>query len=191
MTFREILAGRKQNILQRWFEIILDTYPADAAQFLNNQKDRFANPVGATISEGMGRILFELFQEKVDQDRISPHLDSIVRIRAVQQYTPSQALGFILLLKKVVREVLGKDGLLQGQSDALAELDSDIDSLTLLAFNLYMHCREKLYEIRANEVKRSTHNLLRMARLITEEEESAPDAHVTDFIKLQGKEAAQ
>lgn len=191
MTFRALLADRQKIILERWLEAILETYPADTTKFLKTQKDRFANPVGATFSEGMGHVLAELFQETVIQDKILPHLDNIVRIRAVQQFTPSQALGFIFLLKKIIRETLGEEGMRQATAEALADIDSDIDSLAMLAFNIYMECREKIYEIRANEVKRSTFQLLKMANLVTEDQEPVPDEPETQFIKIQGKEAAK
>lgn len=191
MTFRVSLADRKNAILQRWFDTILDTYPADTARFLKNKKDRFANPVGATFLEGMDHVLEELFQETVDRDRVIPHLDSIVRIRAVQQFTPSQALGFIFLLKKIIREILDEEGKQQAPVEPLTDLDSDIDSLAMLAFNIYMECREKIYEIRANEVKRSTYKLLKMANLVTEDQEPVADIQETEFIKIKGKEAAQ
>ncbi len=59
-------------------------------------------------------------------------LDDIVRIRAVQQFSASDALGFIFLLKKSLRESIPekmmKDQHLVGE---LLKLESRVDSLAL------------------------------------------------------------
>jgi hypothetical protein len=40
--------------------------------------------------------------------------------------------------------------------------------MALLAFDLYMRCREKMYEIRANEAKNQVSALLRKKGLLSE-----------------------
>jgi hypothetical protein len=49
----EFLVSNKTAILERWFELTVATYPADSRKFLNSKGNRFANPVGASISEGL------------------------------------------------------------------------------------------------------------------------------------------
>ncbi|HCZ11545.1 MAG TPA: hypothetical protein DHV16_04680, partial [Nitrospiraceae bacterium] len=94
MSFTELLSEKKPAILKKWFDSILDTYPSETADFLKKQKDRFANPVGSTIYGGMDSLLNSLLSND-DADTISKYLDDIVRIRAVQDFTPSQSLAFI------------------------------------------------------------------------------------------------
>jgi len=103
MSFTELLSEKKPAILKKWFDSILDTYPSETADFLKKQKDRFANPVGSTIYGGMDSLLNSLLSND-DADTISKYLDDIVRIRAVQDFTPSQSLAFIFRLKDAVRE---------------------------------------------------------------------------------------
>ena len=87
-------------------------------------------------------------------------LDGIVRIRAVQELSPSRALEFIFLLKRAVREALGDDT----RAD-LTDLDAAIDRLALAAFDLYTQCKEKVHELRRNEIRRNASGLLeRMQR---------------------------
>jgi hypothetical protein len=43
----------------------------------------------------------------------------------------------------------------------LAELDGEIDRLALVAFDVYARCREILFNIRVDEVKRHVSGLLR------------------------------
>lgn len=180
MNLKNLLSERKSAILKRWFEMILETYPADTSNFLKNQKNPFTNPVGHTIFQGIEELFNELLNG-IDSDPDSfktPFLDNIIRIRAVQDFTPSQAIAFVLLLKKVIREELKNDptlNLLQGNSgrengiiEELLALESKIDDLALLSFDIYMKCREKIYELKANEVKNMTFRLLQRANLVCE-----------------------
>ena len=98
-------------------------------------------------------------------------LDNIIRIRAVQGFTPSQSTAFTIFLKKVIREEL-KDEIKEDQLyNDLAALEARIDKMALLSFDIYMKCRETLYEIKANEVKNMTFNLLRRANMLSEVQE--------------------
>jgi hypothetical protein len=83
-----------------------------------------------------------------------PVLDGIVRIRAVQDFTAGQAVAFIFLLKRVIREELKGEVRVQPGGDGLAAVEERIDEMALLAFDLFMKCRERIYEIRVNEAKR-------------------------------------
>jgi len=142
--------------------------------FLKKQKDRFANPVGYTISQGIEGLFEELLQG-MDSGKVSSFLDNIVRVRAVQDFPPSQAMAFIFLLKKVIKEELKSEIRENGLAEELLIFESKIDALALLSFDIYMKCREKIYEIRVKEVKNSVHMLLRKANLICEIPEQEPD----------------
>ncbi|NIR14663.1 MAG: hypothetical protein GWN86_12250, partial [Desulfobacterales bacterium] len=61
-----------------------------------------------TISKALENIYKELLKG-VDREGVSPFLDRIIRIRAVQDFSPSQAIAFVFLLKRVIREVLDKE----------------------------------------------------------------------------------
>ena len=58
-----------------------------------------------------------------------------------------------MIIKDIVRAALKKEGLRVGDSTELLDLESKIDSLTLITFDNFMRCREKLYELRAIELK--------------------------------------
>ncbi|MFC2041347.1 RsbRD N-terminal domain-containing protein [Chloroflexota bacterium] len=146
------LIQKKSAILEKWLQMIMDTYPADAAVFFKRDKDRFTNPVGYTISREIKNLYEELLHD-MNTDRLDTCLDSIIRIRSVQDFPPSQAIAFIFLLKKAVREELA--GELDG-SQTLKELlkfESKIDKVVLLALDTYTRCRDKVFEIRIKEVK--------------------------------------
>lgn len=172
---RDALAARKNAIIQAWLARTLQTYPEHTRRFLSQERDPFRNPVGSTLKDALP-VLFDAVLEGMDTAQVIPALDSIVRIRAVQDFTPSQAVAFLFLLKQVVREALHRPphpalspaggGEEKGEGVALmgglAVVEGRIDEMALLAFDLFMKCRERIYEIKANEAKRKIYVLERM-----------------------------
>jgi hypothetical protein len=182
ITLESLLSQKKSAIVKKWFNAILETYPAETAKFLSSQKDQFANPVGSTVSHEIENIFQELLQAQgFDREKVSPFLDKIIRIRAIQEFSPSQAVAFVFFLKKVIREVLAFDIQKNQLSEELLALEARIDDLALLSFDIYMKCREKLYELKANDVINGTYLLLKRARLICETPEPGSD-HKDDHI---------
>lgn len=160
MKLLSLLAERKTSLTERWLQRLFESYAPQTAIFLKKEKDHFDNPVGSQTSQGLARILATLAQE-LDRDQIVAALDEVIRIRALQNFTPSQALAFIFLLKNVIREELApelKDGQL---SQELQEVESRIDGMALLSFDVYTQRREKLYEIRVTEVRNRVSGFLR------------------------------
>jgi len=164
MSLREILFAKRSNIIGQWFDEILSSYPSDTAKFLKSQKDPFNNPVGSTIKQGIEG-LFDQLMENLPIYEMSPFLDNIIRIRAVQDFTPSQAVSFIFGLKDVLRKELGEE-IKNGLSQEYMDIEKRIDDLALLSFDLFMQCREKIYDLKAKEVKDMTFRLLERAKII-------------------------
>jgi len=174
MAFEKFLAQQKTTILKKWFQLVLETYPPETARLLKHEPNQFANPVGHTTFHGMEGLLDELLLEG-GPERLTPFLDKIIRIRAIQDFSASRAVGFVFFLKKIVREELENEAWKEVVSSGeVTAFETKIDELALLAFNVYMECREKLYEIRINEVKNMSHRLLQRANLIAEIPESKP-----------------
>lgn len=147
--------------MERWFQLILGTYPADTSRFLKQEKDRFTNPVGYTISRETETLYDELLQE-MNPDKLAACLDNIIRIRVVQDFSPSQTIAFIFLLKKAIREELASEIAENRVLEELLKFESKIDKLVLLAFDIYMKCREKVFEIRVSEVKAERERVLKL-----------------------------
>jgi hypothetical protein len=158
----ERLAGRRQAIIEAWLARTVDTYPPQAAQLLREQRDPFRNPVGQVLREGLPALLDILLGEG-DLEAAGPALDRVVRLRAVQDFTPGEAVGFLFLLKAVIREVLGAaGGQAGGPPDPIEGLEDRIDRLVLLGFDRYTACREQMAEIRVREAQRRLFVLERM-----------------------------
>ena len=145
----------------------VQTYAPDTAEFLKSNQDQFANPVGGTTLNGLKGLLDQL-EHGMDHEIITAHLDPIIRIRAAQNFTPSQATAFILSLKKVIRENLTKELRDSSFAAELIAFESKIDQLCLMAFDIYMQCREKIFQISANETRNRTFRAFERAGLISE-----------------------
>jgi len=172
---------RRESVLSQWLEALFGAYAGETASFLKSRSDRFANPVGYTFKTEIGSICEQLFGE-MDREKLLPCVDRIVRIKAVQDFSPSQALDFVFVLKRIVRKELESE-IAQNLISAaeLWELDARIDRLGLLAFEQYVACREKLYEIRMDELHRKTFKLLQRANVIRNLEEETADVDSKDI----------
>ena len=166
MSLKELLQKKRVQIVKKWCDAILHTYPEQSKGFLK-KKDRFGNPVGHTIAEAIESIYDELLQAG-ESDKIPLFLDNILRVRAVQDFCPSKAVGFVFELKRVIREELGSELLHNGLFEEWAAFESKIDGLALLCFDIYSKCRQKIFDIRLREVKNQSHRLLKMAGLVYE-----------------------
>jgi hypothetical protein len=150
MDLTEALTRKKQEILSLWIERTLNSYAAPG--FFKSAKDPFANPVGSTITAGLTD-LFALLCVGAEVQTFARPLDRVVRIRAVQDFTPAQAVAPFLELKWVVKQVFADDKHLRPLLGKLDALDCTIDQMALAAFDVYTACREQLFHNRIREIK--------------------------------------
>jgi hypothetical protein len=93
---------------------------------VNPASDPFRDPVGHTVREVLPILADVALGERPMKDAIEP-LDRLMRIRAVQEMAPSQAVGFLM------------------RPNA---------SLALMAFDVYLRCREELHTVQIRELRR-------------------------------------
>ncbi len=168
MTLQEVLQKHRKAILGSWFELVVATYPEQTGKFLRSQKDPFANPVGSTLKRELEAIFDSLLERRGPDEKVREFLDRIIRIRAIQDFPPSAALAFVPQLKGVIRQEAGRDIAEHHLGQEVYELDFDLDRLTLLAFDIYMACREQVYQIRANEMRNLFAQVLKKSDLFCE-----------------------
>ena len=166
MTLNSLLLLNKDAILKRWFHLILETYPADTATIMRKDKNQFTNPVGSTISREI-EVLFGKLCEGIHDEKCQASLDSILKIRSVQDFSPSKAVGFIFLLKRAIGETLKNEICKGSVMDEWLKFQSRIDDLALQAFDIYADCREKICEIRVNQAKAEKEMAFRMMERMT------------------------
>ena len=99
MNFKELLSEKKSAILDLWIDEVLSTYQPDTSNFIKKNQNRFANPVGHTVKDGLENIFNALLNE-AGPEEMAMFLDYVIRIRAVQDFTPSQAISFVFTLKR-------------------------------------------------------------------------------------------
>jgi hypothetical protein len=183
MALRERLLEAKAALTRRWFNKILGTYPRDRRVHLAEHSDRFTNPVGhslATATEALVAAVLERSAPEV----MCAHLEEIIKIRSLQEYAPSEAVAFTLLLKDAIREELDASVDDPEVRADLREVDMLIDQLMLFAFDIYTKCREQMYELRVNEIKRQVAGVLRREGLCIDDPGPVPDVAVAGVRRL-------
>ncbi len=155
-----LIAARRSAVLGLWWEMVLAGYPTDTRSFLVREKDRFQNPVGATLRSGLEDALDGLLAGAGEAE-LGQAVQGIVRVRAVQDISDRDALAFVFAVKQAARAALGEDAETERGRRELDELGTAVDRLALVAFACYVRCREEIFSIRTRELQRRTASLLR------------------------------
>ncbi len=176
MGLKELLHNSNKSIIKKWQEAIFHFYPADSVRFLTSVSNQFDNPVGYSIREHTEKLYNELIAEgDISAEKFGPILDEILRIMAIQDFKPSGALRYLYILKEIIARELKEAA--EPANDfhyELIKLYGRIDEITLIAFDIYSKCREKLFEIKVDTAKNQVSGLLRRSDLICEVPEWQP-----------------
>ena len=156
MDLAEGFRNHREKIVNKWVEYTLSTYLSSG--FFIKENDKFANPVGGNIREALGR-LFLLLVKGADPKEFLPPLEQIISIRAVQEFTPSQAISPLNAVKHITREVFAADKERSQLVNELYDFEFAVDLAVLAAFDMYMQYRERLYQVRINEIRTGNHIL--------------------------------
>ncbi|MBF0210687.1 MAG: RsbRD N-terminal domain-containing protein [Desulfamplus sp.] len=187
MDINQTLTLNRDAILNRWFEVAVNSYPEDTARIFKKSKNQFDNPVGSATRQSLEDTLnyitdilssssanlsnssdyknYVTHNSTIDQNKIENALDPVIRIRAVQNFSASQALAFVFELKTIVKSLF--DGQ-KDSFDAIEHIDCIVDLVALAAFNRFMKCRENIFLLKATEAKRRIHTAFERAGLVTE-----------------------
>lgn len=176
----DLLREQTDTIVDRWAKAVLSSYASDAAEIFLKQQDPFANPVGNSVRNGT-RGVFQAILNGMNPEELRSHLDSMVRIRAVQDFTPSQALAFVFALRPIVRDAIPQLETDPGLRGERTKLDRMIDGVALMAFEVYMECREELSALRVNEMKRQVSWVFEKLGKEMPESPAPPGASAEDF----------
>ncbi|MEL7565430.1 MAG: RsbRD N-terminal domain-containing protein [Dehalobacterium sp.] len=165
----------KASILETWFDALLKSYSPEAARIFKREKDPFANPVGYNIHLGLEGVLDWLIKNDQEAD-VSAALDKVVRVLAVQDFTPSQAVSFLIVLKRIIKKQMNNHYRNQDEMWAYWQVfDAQVDKLMLTAMDIYTDCREKLYQIKVDEANKRVFSILRRANVLVDSVENFAD----------------
>ena len=162
-----LIQKKRATILSKWFDSTVQAYAADTAVFLKNQKDPFANPVGSSTRKGIETLMDQLLGGMA-ADAITAGLDPIMRIRAVQSLSPARATAFIFALKQILRDMFRKELQEADMARQFFDLEERIDRVALEGFDIYMGCRERVLDLKANEMRNRTYRAFKRAGLVSE-----------------------
>ena len=186
MDINQQLELKKEEILKKWFESTINSYPEDTARIFKKSKNQFDNPVGSATRQSLENTFKSILEMKAvknyqdfqEQNSIENALDPVIRIRAVQNFSASEAVAFVFELKNIVKSVLGNlndrgeltdSGELPDFGRLPYELfEHKVDLVALAAFNRFMKCRENIFLLKATEAKRRIHSAFERAGLVTE-----------------------
>ncbi len=171
-ALEKLLSQNRDKILREWTDCLFRTYSPEMARFLRRERDPFANPVGAAVRSSLGPV-FDGLLAGDPADEIAQHLDQLVQIRCVQDFSPSEALAFLLEVKRIVREVAGGTNL-PDVADFLDAFDRRVEALVLRVFDTFVKYRDRTWEVRIREVKRRVSALARMSRLSDQDLDPGP-----------------
>ncbi len=160
MRIWQRLQERELALLDRWRALIAESYPKETSQFLQKRKNRFANPVGHNITmvtQDLAHLL--LSGDAIDEPPSS--LLNFVKIRAVQEFSAAQAVGFVFFLKQAIIELLENEKDIEPTAEEWFQVDHRVDYLALVTFDAYSVAREKLFDIRIRELKTGAYHVMR------------------------------
>ena len=180
MDIAELCSNRRETLVDRWVNRFFASYPLDSKGFMRTSRDRFANPVGETTRLSAATLFDAVIGLDAEPDVVKQALHDLIWIRAVQDMPPSKAVGALYLLKEILRddvlpECLKPENFGPEVLNEYLAMDSRLDTLGLLALDMYSEARERVFRIRVEEVKRSQSQVIRLAKLRREQAESAPE----------------
>lgn len=157
----EILASKRNTIVRKWLELVAQTHPA--GMNLLQDTDRFTNPVRYIFAGALETLYDEVIQQgRIDSEKSLKALEEMLKVRAVQDFTPGEAVSFVFLIKQAIRESLARELKDHRIAEDLTELEKRIDRLALAAFDAYMKCREQIFEVRVSEIRADRDDAFRL-----------------------------
>ncbi|MCP4295716.1 MAG: hypothetical protein GY786_08935 [Proteobacteria bacterium] len=161
MEFLQKIQQEKPEILRDWYETVINSFPQKSRRIITLNEDRFANPMGYTLYEGMQQILETIVSRSsiVDLDEV---LGKIIRVKAIQDKQPNDGLEFLFDLKNIIRQYGNAFSENFTENRALFEIEDLIDSIILKAHLIFVESREKISELKVREVEKKTHMLRRL-----------------------------
>lgn len=143
---------------------VFATYPLETTGFLRTRSNPFTNPV-AHMTREAGNMLYDaLCGEEVEPEVIRNSLERFVKLRAVQKFDPAKSMAVFYLLKPLLREKILPEMHARGQLEEYLEIESRLDTLALMGFDIYVKARDTVAESRIREIRNQHAQLARWAQ---------------------------
>ncbi len=155
---KDICKENEEKILLSWLNDFFHHHKLDDIGVSRTITDKFLNPVAFTIKASTKEIFPAIIGDDVEPDTIKFHLDEILKIQAIQQLSPAQALLPLITIKNHIYAFTNNDAKLISE---FKEMTDRLDTLLLMAFDIFTQEKEKIYRIRVNELKSAQSQVLR------------------------------
>lgn len=175
MDALEILRQYRKQAVEQWTEAVFATYPLQTVGFLRTKTDPFANPVAHMTRQAAGAVYDAMIGEDVAPEAVKTAIERFVKLRAVQKFNPGQSMAVFYLLKPILRQLALPEMLQGGFLTEYLEAESRLDTLALLAFDIFCAARETLAEARIKEIRNQYAQLARWAQKLEGGAEAAPE----------------
>lgn len=163
---KNVLQAHEERLLTAWFSKMIDAYPDQSRKYFYQIKSNFTNPVGSNLYQCLKDLLHTLLSDSPDADVVNENVQLILRIKAVQDVLPSQAVSFVPALKQIIERECKKELDKAGVSlEEWLDFYSDLDTVALYAFDSYSESRDLIYKMRLDEI-RATNDILVRADLV-------------------------
>ena len=164
MNTLQIFRDHKKVLVEQWINAVFGTYPLETTGFLRTRQDQFTNPVGEITVTVAGHLYDAMAGEHVLADQVQQALERFVRLRSVQDFPPSQGLGVLYVFKQLLRETLLPLFEKAGRVGDYLDAEARLDTLALMAFDMYLSSRETLAEQRIKEIRDQHAQIVRWAQ---------------------------
>lgn len=151
MQLDKLLTEKRAVILTQWEDCLLEKFVPDTIRIFKKQKDQFANPIGHKITAGLAE-LFDVICDTGSHEVETPGLGQLIKLRAIQEISASDAVSFVFRLKKIVRKEFLKKVKKTESYEEWLEFDARVDAAALAVFDMFMASREQIYQVRVNEL---------------------------------------
>lgn len=180
MAFRK----HHKDLLEAWFQQLIHSYPPESVKYFERHKETFTNPVGSNVHLCLSNILDE-FEGECRYEKFYQEMQMIMRIRAVQDMTPSKAVAFVMAFKDVVKkELAGELKSKEITSSELEEFFEELDSLALMGFDIYTESRELIFQMRIKQIK-ETNDILQKANLLNESIDTSTFMKCSNYLDME------
>ena len=186
-NLQQLMRDNRKELLDQWFHQFIGAYPPESVKYFERVENEFTNPIGSNVHRSLVAIFDELLGQQ-DADKLYGDLEMIMRIKAVQDVTPSQAIAFVFGLKSILRKAFTKE--INNGTIKLSELldfEDSLDTMALLAFNIYVDSRELIYDMRVQEMHQRI-DILEKANLLNEKVDTSTFMRCSNYMEMPESE---
>lgn len=152
-TAMRYMASHRNEILLAMTQGLYEPYSPEAVTSFRRKVDPFENPIGSTFGRSAS-IIADGIASGMPPKAFRQTFDDMIRIRAVQGISPSEVMSFLFAVRKALNSVTAGSGDDYLSVSDLAEINQWIDGAIALCMDIYMECRENIFNLKVMEIKK-------------------------------------